>query len=148
MNESLLSIDSQKCTLCYTCIRICPVKAILVKHNQPYAEIDDNRCIGCGNCLDICPEEAITYQSSTEAVSALLASPLQVAAIVDPSISGEFDDITDYRKFVKMIRELGFDKVIEISFGIDLVAAQYAKLVKTSKGNTTFSPTARQWQCM
>lgn len=134
IQEPLLTIDSNKCTLCYTCIRICPVKAIMVKHNQSYAEIDDNRCIGCGNCLDICPEEAITFRSSTATVTSLLESEARVAAIVDPSISGEFDDITDYRKFVKMIRELGFDVVMEVSFGIDLIADTYRKLVKEFKG--------------
>ncbi len=134
MHIPLLSIDSRKCTLCYTCIRICPVKAILVKHNQPFAEIDDQRCIGCGNCLDICPEEAISFRSSTQQVYQLLESEQKVAAIVDPSISGEFDDITDYRKFVKMIRELGFDYVMEISFGVDIIASRYRELVEDFKG--------------
>lgn len=134
MNEPLLTIDHRACTLCYTCIRICPVKAIMVKHNQSYAEIDDARCVGCGNCLDICPEEAISFRSSTDVVTNLLQSSEKVAAIVDPSISGEFDDITDYRKFVRMIRELGFDYVTEISFGVDLVAGQYLKLVEDFKG--------------
>jgi ferredoxin len=134
MTEPLLSIDPGKCTLCYTCIRICPVKAIMVKHNQLYAEIDDNRCVGCGNCLDVCPEEAITFLDSTERVSQLLESNDKVAAIVDPSISGEFDDITDYRKFVKMIRELGFEYVLEVSFGVDVIARQYRKLMDEFKG--------------
>ena len=132
--DPLLTIDSQKCTLCYTCIRICPVKAIMVKHNKSYAEIDDDRCVGCGNCLDICPEEAISFRDSTAEVTRLIRSKAKVAAIVDPSISGEFDDITDYRKFVKMIRELGFDYVTEVSFGIDLIADQYRKLVREFKG--------------
>lgn len=134
MKEALLNIDSKKCTLCYTCIRICPVKAILVKHDRSYAEIDDNRCIGCGNCLDICPEEAITFKSSTKEVEKIISSGNKVVAIVDPSISGEFDDITDYRKFVKMIRELGFDYVTEVSFGIDLIAEKYRNLVKGFRG--------------
>ncbi|HRZ42392.1 MAG TPA: [Fe-Fe] hydrogenase large subunit C-terminal domain-containing protein [Bacteroidales bacterium] len=134
MNLPLLSIDSRKCTLCYTCIRICPVKAIQVKHNQPFAEIDDQRCIGCGNCLDICPEEAISFRSSVQQVYQLLDSEHKVAAIVDPSISGEFDDITDYRKFVKMIRELGFDYVTEVSFGVDIIAANYRHLVGDFRG--------------
>jgi len=134
MNEPLLTINSQACTLCYTCIRICPVKAIMVRHNQSYAEIDDDRCVGCGNCLDICPEEAISYRSSTDRVEELILAPEKVAAIVDPSISGEFDDITDYRKFVRMIRELGFDYVTEISFGVDLVAGHYRNLVQDFKG--------------
>jgi ferredoxin len=133
-SQPLLTVDSSKCTLCYTCIRICPVKAILVRHNQSFAEIDDNRCVGCGNCLDICPEEAISFRSSTAAVTNLLDGSTKVAAIVDPSISGEFDDITDYRKFVKMIRELGFDYVLEVSFGIDLIAARYKSLLEDFRG--------------
>ncbi len=132
--KPLLSIDSNKCTLCYSCIRICPVKAIMVKHNKSYAEIDQNRCIGCGNCLDVCPEGAISLLSSTAHVSALLDSEHKVAAIVDPSISGEFDDITDYRKFVKMIRELGFDYVNEVSFGIDIIASRYRQLIEDFRG--------------
>jgi iron only hydrogenase large subunit-like protein len=134
MSEPLLSIDPGKCTLCYTCIRICPVKAIMVKHNQSHAEINDDRCVGCGNCLDVCPEEAITFLNSTGRVSQLLESSDKVAAIVDPSISGEFDDITDYRKFVKMIRELGFEYVMEVSFGVDLIAGEYRKLIEDFKG--------------
>jgi iron only hydrogenase large subunit-like protein len=133
-NLSLFTIDSRKCTLCYTCIRICPVKAILVRHNQAFAEIDDQRCIGCGNCLDICPEEAISFRSSVQPVYDLLNSTDRVAAVVDPSISGEFDDITDYRKFVRMIRELGFDYVLEVSFGVDIIADRYRELVKDFKG--------------
>ncbi len=134
MTEPLFKIDAGKCTLCYTCIRICPVKAIMVKHNRSFAEIDDNRCVGCGNCLDVCPEEAISFMNSTERVGQLLESNNKVAAIVDPSISGEFDDITDYRKFVKMIRELGFEYVLEVSFGVDIIAKHYKKLIEDFKG--------------
>ena len=55
-------------------------------------------------------------------------------AIVAPSISGEFHDITDYRKFVKMIKLLGFDYVNEVSFGADIIALKYAELFKNFKG--------------
>jgi PAS domain-containing protein len=48
-----------------------------------------------------------------------------VVAISAPSIAGEFDDITDYRKFVKMIRLLGFTYVTEMAFGVDIIAEKY-----------------------
>jgi iron only hydrogenase large subunit-like protein len=65
---------------------------------------------------------------------ALLASSDRVAAICDPTISGEFSDITDYRKFVEMIKALGFEYVCEVSFGVDLVAARYRDLFEQFKG--------------
>ncbi|MCK7530512.1 MAG: hypothetical protein MZV63_05440 [Marinilabiliales bacterium] len=37
----------------------------------------------------------------------LLGSGRKTAALIAPSIASEFDDITDYRKFVGMIRKLG-----------------------------------------
>jgi hypothetical protein len=59
---------------------------------------------------------------------------LKVAAICDPAISGEFHDITDYRKFVEMIRQLGFTYVNEASFGVDLVARKYRELFENFRG--------------
>lgn len=133
MNE-LIYINEKKCTLCYSCVRICPVKAIEVKHNQEYASIIPNRCIGCGSCTGVCPEDAISFYDSREETITLLHSGAETVAIVAPSISGEFNDITDYRKFVQMIKQLGFKYVNEVSFGVDLVAKQYAELFKNFKG--------------
>ncbi len=64
----------------------------------------------------------------------LLSSGRKTVALIEPSIASEFDDITDYRKFVAMIRSLGFDYVHEVSFGVDLVAAAYAKLFSRAEG--------------
>lgn len=120
--------------MCYACVRVCPVKAIEVKTNQNFVKILPKRCIGCGSCLSVCPENAIYIRDSREETKALLQDEGIKVAIVAPSISGEFDDITDYRKFVKMIKTLGFDKVNEASFGCDLVARKYADLLNDFKG--------------
>jgi iron only hydrogenase large subunit-like protein/PAS domain-containing protein len=131
---SLLSVKQEKCDQCFNCARACPVQAIRIKVGQETIEINDNRCIGCGACLKACHTGAISHHVSTNDVMQMLVSDDKVAAIVDPSISGEFPDITDYRKFVGMIRSLGFDYVNEISFGVDLVAPAYKKLFDESKG--------------
>jgi Na+-translocating ferredoxin:NAD+ oxidoreductase RNF subunit RnfB len=102
--------------------------------NRDIPQILENRCIGCGHCVTICAAEAIVYQDSREETKALLQSGEKIAAIIAPSLSGEFEDITDYRKFVEMIRRLGFTYVNEVSFGVDLVAHQYADLFENNKG--------------
>jgi Na+-translocating ferredoxin:NAD+ oxidoreductase RNF subunit RnfB len=130
----LINIDLEKCNISHACVRACPVQAITIQKNTEYPEINHDRCIGCGSCLNVCAVNAVSYINSTDQTFELLASDHKIAAIVDPSISGEFPDITDYRRFVEMIRTLGFDYVNEVSFGVDLVAKEYNNLIKNFKG--------------
>lgn len=119
------------------------MKAIEVKAEKNYAVILENRCIGCGSCLTVCPVGAVEYRSSKEEVKQILREGGKVAAIVAPSISGEFVDINDYRKFVQMIKALGFAYVCEVTFGVDLVAREYKKLFDDFRGKyflTTVCP--------
>jgi Na+-translocating ferredoxin:NAD+ oxidoreductase RNF subunit RnfB len=132
--SQLFDINKDTCINCYACVRVCPVKAIEVKAGQNYARIIQERCVGCGSCLNICPVNAVSYRSSKKEVLDLLKSGAKVVAICSPSISGEFADITDYRRFVQMIKALGFTYVCEVTFGVDLVAQEYKKLFEDFKG--------------
>ncbi len=134
MKIPLIEINKEKCNVCYACVRVCPVNAIQVKSNQDFPEVNHDWCIGCGACLNVCSPKAVVSRDSREEVKKILSSGNKVAAIVGPSISGEFDDITDYRKFVQMIRHLGFDYVNEVSYGVDLIAKEYKKLFENYKG--------------
>jgi len=129
MNNSVIQWDSSKCKTCYSCIRTCKVKAIHVKNNSVFPHFEEGQCIHCGHCIAACAYHAISYLDSKELVKAMLNSGSKVAAVCAPSIAGEFVDISDYRKFVKMIRYLGFTYVNEMSFGVDIVAAKYRELM-------------------
>jgi iron only hydrogenase large subunit-like protein len=130
----VIYINDDKCRNSYSCVRVCPVNAIEVKPQKTHPYIIPDRCIGCGLCYVSCSPHAIDFHDSRTEVRDLLASGRKTAALIDPSISSEFEDITDYRKFVAMIRRLGFGYVHEVSFGVDLVAASYAKLFSRSEG--------------
>lgn len=130
----IVEILKDKCNLSYSCIRVCPVNAIEVKANRDYARVIQERCIGCGSCTSVCPEDAIIYRDSKSEAKNILKLKIKKVAIVAPSISGEFHDITDYRKFVQMIKQLGFDHVNEVSFGADIIALKYAELFNNFKG--------------
>ncbi len=132
--QPLIKINARKCTNCYTCIRVCPVKAIRADQEKPFPIVHNEKCIGCGDCVRSCEPKAIYYNDSIADVYSVLKSNTQKIAIVSPSMSAEFDDITDYRKFVQMIRALGFDFVNEVSFAIDLLAYKYLSLFAESKG--------------
>ncbi|NMD03145.1 MAG: 4Fe-4S binding protein, partial [Bacteroidales bacterium] len=130
----ILQINDSKCRNSYSCVRVCPVNAIEVRPQKAHPAIIPSRCIGCGLCYVSCTPRAIEFRNSKEEVKALLKSQQKKAALIEPSIASEFDDITDYRKFVAMIRALGFDFVHEVSFGVDLIAANYAELFSKAEG--------------
>lgn len=114
------------CKVCYTCVRECPVKAIRIINGQ--AEVIPERCIACGNCVKVCSQGAKVYRRSKAEVLEILEDNKISVACIAPSFPAEFDEIEDYRILVGMIRKLGFDRVVEVSFGADLVAAGYRKI--------------------
>jgi iron only hydrogenase large subunit-like protein len=132
--KPILYINDDLCRNSYSCVRVCPVNAIEVKPQKEHPFILQNRCIGCGLCYVACTPRAIGFRDSSMHVKDLLSSARKTAALIEPSIASEFDDITDYKKFVGMIRSLGFDYVHEVSFGVDLIAAEYAKLFSLAEG--------------
>ncbi len=133
-DSPFLQVIPGDCTLCYACIRECPVNAIEVKSNMTHVLISSDRCILCGACETICPTRAIRIRNQVGLTGDILKSEELCVALVDPSISAEFPDIHDYRNFVGMIRGLGFSKVYDLSFGVDLIAISYKRLLDDFKG--------------
>lgn len=125
-SELVLTVKD-KCRVCYSCVRECPVKAISIINGQ--AEVISERCIGCGNCVTVCSQGAKVFLDSKLEVECLLKSDAKVIACIAPSFPAEFSDIKEYRRLVGMIKQLGFNKVVEVAFGADLVAIEYKRLV-------------------
>ncbi len=125
-DNPLITIVTDKCRMCYACVRECPAKAIQVVDGQ--ARVIQPRCIGCGNCLRVCTQNAKQVRDDTERAFALLQSGSHVAAMVAPSFPAEFTDIAP-GKLIAMIRALGFDSVHEVALGADLVAYEYRRLL-------------------
>lgn len=132
--EPILKLDASACTSCFTCVRTCPVKAIHIKQGELIPVIMHQQCIGCGSCVTDCNSGAIAYRSSVDDATNLFTSGEEIAVIVSPSISAEFKDISDYRKFVTMIKSLGATYVHEVSFAVDLLAYKYINLFNDFKG--------------
>jgi iron only hydrogenase large subunit-like protein/nitrogen-specific signal transduction histidine kinase len=118
------------CRTCYTCVRECPAKAIRIVGGQ--AEVIVDRCIACGNCTKVCSQGAKVFLNTSDRVLKLLADQPKVAAMIAPSFPAEFSDISDYKELIGMIKTIGFEYVTEVSFGADLVAERYKKLVDES----------------
>ena len=48
-----VTIDTDRCDFCGTCVGVCPADAIELKEFT--IRIDPERCTLCGFCEDICP---------------------------------------------------------------------------------------------
>ncbi|MFW6303095.1 MAG: [Fe-Fe] hydrogenase large subunit C-terminal domain-containing protein [Candidatus Sumerlaeota bacterium] len=122
----LVETIGERCRVCYTCVRECPAKAIRVADGQ--AEVIEERCIGCGNCVRVCSQSAKLVLSGSKQTEELLAGDKPVAACIAPTFPAEFTDM-ETEQLVGMIKALGFDHVVEVAFGADLVAQCYNKLL-------------------
>ena len=125
--NTLVYSIKDKCRVCYTCVRECPVKAIKIINGQ--AEVIAERCIACGNCTRVCSQGAKVFKDSTRKVFELLESGKEIYAMLAPSFIAEFTEHEDYRSTVFQLKKLGFSKIFEVAFGADLVAAEYRKLL-------------------
>ncbi|MEI7897303.1 MAG: [Fe-Fe] hydrogenase large subunit C-terminal domain-containing protein [bacterium] len=130
-HRQLVYTIKDRCRVCFTCVRECPVKAIKIMNGQ--AEVINDRCIGCGNCVRVCSQGAKIPLRSVDAVNVLLNSKNTIAACIAPSFPAEFEEIADHKVLVGMIRKLGFDFVTEVSFGADIVAREYETMIKSSE---------------
>ncbi len=137
LDKILVYTVKDRCRVCYTCVRECPVKAIKIINGQ--AEVMPERCIACGNCVNICSQGAKTFNKQISKVEELLASEETVIAAVAPSFPAEFTEIEDNQQFVGMLRKLGFYKVVEVSFGADLVAKEYKTLMENNESKSYIS---------
>ncbi len=130
--KQLVYTVKDRCRVCYTCVRECPVKAIRINNGQ--AEVMEERCIACGNCVRVCSQGAKVYVDSREEVKTLLNEHQEVFALVAPSFPAEFTEYDKPEILVGMLRKMGFSKVMEVSFGADLVAREYSKMLGMNGG--------------
>lgn len=114
----------EKCKRCYSCIRECPAKAIKVVNGQ--ARVIESRCLGCGHCVKVCTQNAKAVRSGMEEVLCMLAGGKTTVALVAPSFVAAFPGLAP-DLFVGALRRAGFDHVIEVAFGAELVNREYLK---------------------
>lgn len=57
-----LEINSDACTLCMSCVSICPEGALSDGVEQPQLKFFEANCVQCGLCANVCPENAVTLR--------------------------------------------------------------------------------------
>ncbi len=55
-------VDKEACTLCLSCVSLCPSGALGDNEDKPQLLFQEDACLQCGICATICPENAIELQ--------------------------------------------------------------------------------------
>lgn len=128
MNKKrLITTIPERCRICYSCVRACPVKAIRITEGQ--ADVIAERCIGCGQCFRVCGRNAKQILDCVEDVRDMRTLDVPLVAIVAPSFPAEFSDLTPPQLSFGL-RQLGFTHVHDVAFGADLVARAYREAIE------------------
>ncbi|MGI2171932.1 4Fe-4S binding protein [Shewanella sp. MF05960] len=56
----MVSINSDKCTLCMSCVATCPTQALKDGGDTPALKFTEQDCVQCGLCEAACPEKVIS----------------------------------------------------------------------------------------
>ena len=121
-----VTLDTEKCTGCTTCIHRCPTEAIRVRDG--HAVINPDRCIDCGECIRVCPHNA--KKAVLDKFEDIKKFRYKIA-LPAPALYGQFDNLDDVDYVLQGLLDLGFDDVYEVSKAAELVSAYTRKYIKT-----------------
>lgn len=117
-----VSLDTNKCKGCTTCLKRCPTEAIRIRDG--HAVINSSLCIDCGECIKVCQYKA---KKATHDDLSVLKEFKYTVALPAPSLYGQFDNLDNIGYILKGLLDLGFDDVFEVACAAELVSA-YTRL--------------------
>ncbi len=65
-------VDTDSCTLCLSCVSLCPSGALGDNPDLPQLRFQEDACLQCGLCSHVCPENAISYLPQLDLTDAAL----------------------------------------------------------------------------
>ena len=148
-NPSINRID-ETCIDCGMCRKTCnSITGLNFDRNKP-------ECVNCGNCILTCPTGCLTPKYNYNEVKNLLNKDKVVISFVAPAVRTSFGESFGLDagsnltgKIVSALRELGFNYVLDTTFGADITVTEESKelldRVTSRKNSPMFTSCCPAW---
>ncbi len=94
-------------------------------------DVDPERCIACGACLDACEHGAREYTDDVERFFDDLKKGTGISVLIAPAFLANYP--REYEKYLGMLKKLGVNRFISVSFGADICTWGYIKYITENK---------------
>ena len=142
----------EKCINCGACANTC-ANLVNIRYKNPKKPI----CINCGQCVLTCPTGALVPKYNYNQVLDLIDDPKKMVVVMTaPAVRVGIGDAFGLKpgefaegKMVSALKELGFDYVLDVTFGADLTSMEEAQelssRIKTFGSLPMFSSCCPSW---
>ncbi len=125
---------NENCIGCNRCVRACSciganIASELERGN--IIEVDPKKCIACGACIDACEHNAREYLDDVEPFFEDLKKGKKISVLIAPAFLANYPK--DYTKYLGMLKKLGVNRFISVSFGADITTWAYIKYITEHK---------------
>ncbi|MBO7095770.1 MAG: 4Fe-4S binding protein, partial [Lachnospiraceae bacterium] len=93
--------------------------------------VDPDKCIACGACLDACEHGAREYTDDVERFFDDLGKGVRISVLIAPAFLANYP--REYEKYLGMLKKLGVNRFISVSFGADICTWGYIKYITENK---------------
>ncbi len=131
-------LQEDRCHGCFTCLKRCPTQAIRIKNKR--ASIIPEFCIDCGECCRHCPHHA--KRSKRHHFEEVRKEFPYLVALPAPSLYSQFNHMEDVNIILSAILLTGFDDVVEVSLGAEIVSEVSRKYIDEHPEDWPFISTA------
>jgi iron only hydrogenase large subunit-like protein len=94
-------------------------------------DVDPDRCIACGACLDVCEHGAREYIDDVDRFFDDLRKGTKISVLIAPAFLANYPN--EYEKYLGMLKKLGVNRFISVSFGADITTWGYIKYITEKK---------------
>ncbi len=125
---------NDKCIGCNKCIRACSSMGANVATERGRGnviDVDPEKCIACGACLDACEHGAREYTDDVERFFDDLKKGVKISVLIAPAFLANYP--REYDKYLGMLKKLGVNRFISVSFGADICTWGYIKYITENK---------------
>lgn len=121
---------NDNCIGCNRCIRACSsmgANIAVEKDGENIIDVDPVKCIACGACIDVCEHGAREFEDDVERFFADLKKGEKISMLIAPAFLANYPG--EYEKYLGMLKKLGVNRFISVSFGADITTWGYIKYI-------------------